>query len=34
MCAYHHIYPEQVDFVMADLQADMRERVFCQFPVY
>ena len=32
--AFYGIIPEQVDFVMAYVQTDMRERVFVEFPAY
>ena len=31
-CAEHGIFPSQVDFIMAYLQAPMREKVYIQFP--
>ena len=32
ICARYGIFPAQVDFLLAFLQADMRERVFVEFP--
>ena len=31
-CAKYDIYPRQIDFLLAYLQANMRERVFIRFP--